>query len=533
MFVITILLRQRELFAKQPRLQLSLGGMRGLFWSGAGRRKGGKELGTIPALPDEVFDPLMTEALRWLDVYSADIIELRKIEAEAAERCASWRSKNKTYYINRHLVGFQFSKNPLTNLPWRDELRMIEEVLDVDETGTLRQKLGPLGVLRRLISNLLAACSVVIQGFTGLRISELLGLRAEAYFRSDLFPSCISIRPSLDGLNQVFLLNGEIFKGAVSESSREGQWVVGIRPVDSDFVPEAVRALILVLEVVEGWRNLTQDTHVFIHPKAQGMPRSKDGVGAARSNLMRKLQQQFLVQWVELPVEFAGWHLSTHQFRKKFAQDIVRCDPGALPAVREHFKHMSMHILETGYIGSDAELLRLIDDFALRDAAAQIMSIIDGEPVAGKMSDEIRRATPRIRQAYDNSISEEDRRKKIEGLIDSEGIRAWPCDFGTCLFRAETAMCHFAGRGFYDPSALKPLASERCADRCSSCSNLVVSARNLQFWKDRYRHNERLRLAYKEEGNTSWALLASRRVQVAASMLQAHGISPKDLAHAA
>lgn len=533
MHVITALFHHRELLATQPRLQIPIDDMRGLFWAGAGRKKGGKEPGTIPALPDKVFDPLMEEALRWLNVYSADIIDLMKIEADAAERCAHWRSKNKTYYINRHLVGFRFSNNPLTGRPWRNPLSVTEDKVDVDETGVIRQKLGPLGVLRGLINSLLAACSVVMQGFTGLRISELLGLRAEASSSTDPLPSCIIVRPSADGLNQVFLFCGEIFKGADVQAGRDGQWVVGIRPSDSEYVPEAVRALLLVLKIVEGWRGFTEHRNVFIHPKAQGMPRSIDSVGAARSNLMRKLQQQFLKEWVELPVDFSGWHLSTHQFRKKFAQDIVRCDPGALPAVREHFKHMSMHVLETGYIGSDGELLGLIDDVALRDAATQIMAIIDGEPAAGMAADAVKAAVPRFKEALNECGTQEGRRKQIEMLIVSEGVKAWPCDFGTCLFRSETARCHFAGRGFYDPSALKPLASERCADLCCTCSNLVVSARNLQYWKDRYVHNERLQLVYREERNAAWGFLASRRARVAENILRAHSVSPEDLAHAA
>lgn len=112
-----------------------------------------------------------------------------------------------------------------------------------------------------------------------------------------------------------------------------------------------------------------------------------------------------------------------------------------------------------------------------------------------------------------------------------EGL--WPCDFGTCLFRAETALCHLAGRGYYDSSAVRPLPSERCADRCCSCSNLVVSARNVDFWKARYRSNEQLRRLYRQEGNTSWALLASRRAKTSAAILRSHGISTGDLVIAA
>jgi integrase len=528
MLAITYAYRLRGRFGVLTRLQIPLGDMRGLTWGGEAKKKGAKDPKSIPAVPDGIFNPLMVEALRWVDVYSADISQLLHIHDMASRGPVAWNSNNYSESVNKALVGFKFSNSPVTHQPWRPEIQDYEVVDEESEEGTTRRRLTPLTILRRLATSLLAACSIVVQGLTGVRISELMGLTEEPDSEGAL-PSCIEVRPSIEGLNDVFMMKGPITKGTGSDNKLEVQWVVGIRPVGTDVLPEVVRAIQVILEITEFWRGFTTDTNVLIGSRGHGLPRSQGGAGSMTSNTMRALQRLFLAEWVDLPIHLAGWRLTSHQFRKKFAQDIVRCDPNAIPAVREHFKHMSMHILETGYLGNDMELLGLINHQALRDASAQIMAILDGEPTAGKMADDIRRKSSKLQSVLRKCETHEERASTLERLIGSEGVLAWPCDWGTCLFRAETALCHLAGRGSYDTAAIRPLPSERCADRCCNCSNLVVSARNVGFWKDRYRSNERLKRIYRDEGNTAWALLASTRAKASAAILHSHGIDAGEL----
>ncbi|TAU52545.1 hypothetical protein ELI43_06835 [Rhizobium leguminosarum] len=532
MSVVTLLFKHRDRFSDLTRLQIALGQLRNLEWNGSGRKLGAPKVKNIPAVPEGVFNPMMKEALCWVDHYSADIIELVSIQEEAASLSFAWNSNNYTYYINRRLEGYRFKTLPGATAPWRHDLKGVEYIEEADEEGHRKNGFRPLGILRELINNLVASCAIVIQGFSGIRVSELMGLRADAGIQ-DIWPSCIDVRASVDGLNDVFLLEGEIFKGICGEEPREGHWVVGIRPVGSDFIPPVVRALNTLLSLLQGWRKLSQDDNVFLYPTTGGIPRRQNSVGGMLSETLRRLQQNFLWKCVRLPVSLAGWPLTSHQFRKKFAQDIVRCDPDAMPAIREHFKHVSMHILETGYLGNDAELLETIDEYAMRDAAAQIMAILDGELVAGKMSDEIRSQLPHLKAVVGEKLSEDERRQAVLGLVSAEGVRAWPCDFGTCMFRAETALCHLAGKGYYDGSARRPLATERCADLCCRCANLLVSGRNVEYWKKRYITNENMRRRYRDEGETSWGLLAARRARIAAIILKSHDVNVEVLADAA
>ncbi|WP_323840425.1 hypothetical protein U0027_04470 [Agrobacterium tumefaciens] len=536
MKILTLLFKHRASFDALPRVQIALDTMRGFEWGGAGRREGAKNKGFIPAVPEQVFNPLMDEALRWLEHYSDDIIRLLRIYEEAAENTSTWNSNNYQSYIDRRLIGFQFAPCPRTGMPWRPDIAPFEEHSYVDEEGFRTLRLKPRKVLRDLVDLLLAACSIVIQGFTGIRISEMLGLADDREQEEDL-PSCVEVRTSEDGINDIFYIKGRIFKNSGRDGPIEGEWVVGVRPADSDVLPEVVRALNVALELTSGWRQLNSSVDaVFLYASIKGigsLPRSRQSVREMLSDTMRRLQQQFLAKLIEISPQFSGWRLTSHQFRKKFAQDIVRCDPEALPAVREHFKHMSMHVLDSSYLGNDAELLKAIDDCALRDAAAQIMSIITGDVVGGKLADLIRKQPEGLMNLAPESLSYDERLEIVSEVIATEGVRAWPCDFGTCLFRAETALCHFAGKGFYDGSASRPMARERCADRCCRCSNLVVSTRHTEYWKARYVKNRALWIAHKEQGNVSWALLASRRAKVASTILKSLKVDPESLADAA
>lgn len=533
MSIITLLFKHRDMFVSVPRVQLNHGDMQGVQWGGFGRKAGAKIPTPIPPVPDEIFNPLMEEALQWIDVYSADIIELVRMQEAAAAQCLSWKSNNYAEFINSRLEGYQFRLCPRTNKPWRLPLQQVEERFENDEDGARTRGYRPVSVLRTLVSHLLAACSIVVQGFSGIRVSELLGLTETGEVGDDL-PSCVQVRSSMEGLNEVFLMKGLIFKGNRSEDARDGSWVIGIRPAGSEFRPEIVRALLVLRELIAGWRLLTTDEQAFLNPRVnRGFPRTKGSVGATRVEVISELQQRFLQEKVKVPTKVFGWHLTTHQFRKRFAQDIVRCDPDAMPAVREHFKHISMHVLETGYLGDDNELIKLVDDFALRDAAAQLIAIIDGEPVSGRMPEVFRRRTRHLEAQVLGKLSKAERQQKVLEFAESEGLRAWPTVFGTCLFRPETALCHFSEKGFYDSSADRPLASGRCADMCGECSNLVVSRRHLSYWKSKYIQNERLLRLYKSEGNVTWGLLAARRARVSASFLKDHGIEPEEILNAA
>ncbi len=513
-----LLANKRAAFEAIPRIQVGAGVTHWLSTRGSNVRKGTKPLGKIPALPDEVFNPLMQQAITWVDVYSKDILELQNIEMEAYGRTISWKSKNYTSYINRQLVGYKFTRHGPQ--PWRPDIAPQEWRETQDESGLHKVVVKPVRLLRHLVVDLIASCSIVILGFIGMRVSELLGLLVSSELKAGL-PSCVTVRTSTDGVYDVFYIRGRIYKGEKLRGKQEGEWVAGVRPVGSTYLPEAIRALVVLFRLTSHWRSLYESEDLFIYPtSANGLPRNRAGLAPIVSERLAIIQRAFLQKCGGVAARYSDWRLTTHQFRKKFAQDIVRCDSEAPAAVREHFKHVSMLVLDGAYLWTDGDLKQTIDDLAVRDAAAEIMDIIDDvRPVAGRMPELIKKASPELQRLAPKSLPKEGRLDRLSNLAKTEGLRAWPCQFGTCVFRSETARCHFAGSGAYDFTADRPLASERCADRCAECFNLSISQRHKDFWITRYRENRMVWNKCREDNTVSWALLARRRMDRAASVL--------------
>ena len=513
-----LLANKRAAFETIPRIQVGPGVTHWLNTRGSGVRKRAKSLGKIPAVPEELYNPLMQKALTWVDVYSKDILELQDVEREAYEKVSGWKSNNYSSYINRQLAGYQFTRDGIH--PWRPDIVAQEWREIEDERGFRQVSIKPVRVLRLLLVDLIAACSIVILGFIGMRASELLGLRVGAELLEGL-PSCVTIRTSTDGIYDVFYIKGRIYKGEKLRGEQEGEWVAGIRPVGSTYLPEAIRALVVLFKLTSDWRNLSKHEELFTYPTSgNGLPRNRAGLQPIVYERLANIQRSFLRQWAGVPAKYADWRLTTHQFRKKFAQDIVRCDSEAPAAVREHFHHLSMYVLDGAYLRTDGDLKQTIDDLAVRDAAAEIMDIIDDvRPIAGRMPQLIKKAAVELRQMAPSSLARGNRLDRLSVLAKTEGLRAWPCQFGTCIFRNETARCLFARNGRYDFNADRPLASERSPDRCSGCFNLSISARHKDFWIARYRENKTIWATSRAEGKVSWALLARRRMDRAASIL--------------
>ncbi len=142
-----------------------------------------------------------------------------------------------------------------------------------------------------------------------------------------------------------------------------------------------------------------------------------------RSKSIRDGQNDFLRSHVSVPGSYSDWRLSTHQFRKSFAQDVVRIDDTLIPAVRDHFKHTSDFVLESAYLGTDPRLMGLINDVATREAARLIVgTLFEGQPLAGKMADLIK-SRRNISLKY---VRSPDQRGPHEPANDRTGSRRHP-----------------------------------------------------------------------------------------------------------
>lgn len=334
-----------------------------------------------------------------------------------------------------------------------------------------------------LLVDLFGAAMCLIQGTSAMRINEFAGLQAEPS-EGDT-PSCLKIVDSTTGYREAFYITGFIYKHKTKPQPAE--WIIGIRPRGMDYKPDAVSAVEVLYRLFKYWRELTgSDQLVLSVFRRRGLARTPKGVSAILSETLRRYQRRFMARNVVLPPKFAGWVLTTHQFRKKFAHDIIRSDSSRIPEVRLHFHHLSKHVVSGAYYGNDAALINLVDDTAVQEAARDIVSIVFGKAAyAGKTATVIQAQAEKIKSLCIACDQEADQIAVVAGALKSEAIKVWPDEHGDCHFRPETAQCHLQALGFYDLTATKPNQSERNSDLCAGCFNFLVSSRSEHFWQNR------------------------------------------------
>lgn len=278
-----------------------------------------------------------------------------------------------------------------------------------------------------------------------MRISEVAGLKAGP-LKAGGWPACVDVRTSLTGLNEIFYILGRRYKN--KEEWVETEWVAGSRPAGSDYIPPPIRALIILDEMYRPWRDRSGSTDLIISLGSSGLPRDPDQVTCISCDTLNHDQKLFMRDVEEIPDSHRDWNLTTHQWRNSFAIYMVRTDGLYIPAVADHFDHISMAVTEQGYLGNDAMLLGVIDDAAAREASRLLFETANGKTIiAGKMADIVEENRATIRQMFDVVGSDDEKIDAVAALLKEEEIRVWPSRWGDCFFRPETARCHFLCRG--------------------------------------------------------------------------------------
>lgn len=472
------------------------------------RTLGSRIAGAIPPVPDPVFLAVVPEALSWLGKRADLIVEwARAYHAKNGE--IPRMSNSYSYHLNRDLKRMWTEARDTAIDPLLGWTRSREE-LDLTEIRRMR----------RLIHDLRSACTIVLQSMLGMRISEVAGLQAEPVDPATGWPACVEVRPSASGLNEIFYVRGRVYKGR--HQFQEVEWVAGSRPVGTDVIPPPVAAILVLERLFRPWRaarklsDLILSTRAFWHD-----PTTEKRPNGVFSDDLRKGQTSFVRDFVDLPDGYRDWNLTTHQWRKSFAQYVVRSDERLLPALSDHFKHMSLAMTEQGYLGSDPELLGLLDDVATREAARLLFDAVSGTGrVAGKMAETIRENAASIEALMGGEGSDADRLSRLTAAVADDDVRVWGSAWGSCLFRAETARCHHQAGGAFDLSARRPRYSHRQPGVCCSCSNLLVSDTHEPFWKERLATNLRVRDEARAAGEHAVAAVAADRVTTAEAILR-------------
>lgn len=394
----------------------------------AGQSRGSKQ--PIPFIPDRVAVAILSEALRWVEEHGETIVSAERIRQLARERGLAQSNRRASDHV-------------------RAALRQ------ASLTGPAGERLDGAYAVRHAATHLVEACFIVIAGFVGMRVSEILSMRLGA----------VELHPIGEtGMTQAYV-TARLFKTVDDPDGRLERWIA----------PAPVARAVALLETLSApLREASGRSELFLVKNTQ----YGEIVPVTHMHMGWRIND--FAKAVGVPDhEGKPWPFSTHQFRKTFARFIARRDRSQLLGLAEHFKHASVAMTARGYVGSDFDLHELVDHEARAETAAALDRLLAAKRLGGRMGERIVAGNVRFR----GRAGEQVRRDYIAFILEETDLRIHACDYGCCVFQQETARC---GGGHV------PDEARRAPAVCLTCANMVVDGRHRTYWLDRRARNAAL-----------------------------------------
>jgi integrase len=386
--------------------------------------------GAIPFIPDDVAIVILAEALRWVEEHGDTILLAEAIRREARAQGLLRGMRQASDHVRAAL-------GPASLI------------------GPSGERLGGAYAVRHAVTHLVEACYIVIAGFVGMRVSEILSMKAGA----------IEYRPiGESGVDQAYVV-ARLFKTVDDPDGRVERWVAPA-PV--------VRAVELLERLSAPVREASGRDELFLVKNTQ----YGEIVPLTHMHIAWRIND--FAQTVGVP-DHGGkpWQFSTHQFRKTFARFIARRDRTQLLGLAEHFKHASVAMTARGYVGSDFDLHELVGYEARAETAAALDRMLAATRLGGRMGERIVAGNARFR----GRAGEQVRRDYIAFILAETDLRIHACDYGWCVFQQETSRCG---------GELEPDEAERAPAVCLTCANMVIEAKHGAYWRNRRTRNAAL-----------------------------------------
>jgi integrase len=511
-----------------------------------------KAIGWIPPMPDEVAIPIFNKVAWWLGQPAEDVINvlayltdpLAVMEIEVA--VGRYRSIRKKSLVgeklrrsrnNKFIADFVFSTLPGESAPWHEAFKESYEGDKVD---------GPHPQIRRLFEAVREACAICIQGMTGMRISELLGIEAGFDPVSGL-PKCVRMELSASGLYDVFLIRTVLSKTETG-LPREMDWVLGMRPKGSIDEPLPVRALRLLNRLHEPWREHAKTTHLILAGLiGMTLPVKTTALGEMKVDPMRAAMKRFVSRWVDLSGlpdeslhkikdndliewrESKGEILMSHMLRKSWAQFMFAVDPNLMPAIQLQFHHLSMAMTDTGYIGSNMSLLNDMESVATQARNLMILeSVLGRNPLAGRMGEEVEQASQKL-AAQVKRLPTSDAYKIVLEFCEHAQLPIFFSPHGVCMpMKTHEMRCHDeAGTSLL--LRKRPNTRTRQPSLCAGCGCFILDARHADFWAARYLDNWLVYKRAQRNGDANDYKVIKERGEQAGRLLKKIGVRVEHL----
>jgi len=387
--------------------------------------------GAIPFIPDAVAIALLNTALKWVEDHGPTIIEAEAIRRQArAFGLTQGARRQASYHVRKALRHTAL-------------------------TGPSGERLDGAYAVRHAVTHLVEACYIVIAGFVGMRVSEILSMQVDAieYRLIDEI-----------GVEQAYIV-ARLFKTVDEHGGRLERWLAPA-PV--------VKAVALLEQLSAPLREASGRRELFLVRNTQ----YGEIVPVTHMHMSWRIND-FARHVGALLHEGKPWSFSTHQFRKTFARFIARRDRSQLLGLADHYKHASVAMTARGYVGSDFHLHQLIDHESRAETAAALDRLLVSDRLAGRMGERIAAGNALFR----GRAGEQVRRDYIAFVLKETDLRIYACDYGWCVFQPETARC----RG-----EVAPREAGRSPPVCLSCANMVIEARHAPYWRDRCKRNAAL-----------------------------------------
>lgn len=430
----------------------------------------------LPFTPDAIAVPLISAAIRLIGQPADDVIALRN---GVVPVCLD--AQGQSPFIHRMTVwtlvcSFRFSTLEGEKAPWHAPL-------------------SGLTYVRLLINRIQEACFVTIAYLVGARVSEILTLEAD----------CIEEHPSADGSEEFAYLRGRIFKTAADEIGTQHLWPA----------PPPVRRAVEVLHrLSEPYRAETGRSELWLSLAGNGIISQGTPEVITANSLIIRLNERF-APFVDLPCNEDGsaWHLTTHQGRKTFARFVGKRDRTGLHALQHHFGHVTRIMTDSAYVGTDFDLGELVDAQTLEETRTALEELLTSARLGGKAGQLMS-----LRSRFRGRTRDGELAAYVDFLIEDSGMRLGVCDWGYCVYRAETAACMGDERG--------PNPLWRTESTCASCANFAVTDRHRTVWQTRLERNLAL-IGDQRLGEASRALASTRIAECERilSDLSAKGVS--------
>lgn len=385
----------------------------------------------IPFIPDVIGISLLSTALRWVEEHGPIIVKAETIRREA-----------RAYgLIHRHRRGASHYVRA--------------ELARAALTGPSGEPLLGAYAVRHAATHLAEACYIVIAGFVGMRVSEILSMEIGA----------IEFRAIGEtGVKQAYVV-ARLFKTVDEHGGRLERWIA----------PEPVVTAVALLEQLSApLREESGRRELFLVKNTQYgeiVPVTHMHIGWRINDFARH---------VGVPMhDGKPWAFSTHQFRKTFARFIARKDRSQLLGLAEHYKHASVAMTARGYVGSDFDLHQLIDRESRAETATALERMLVSDRLAGRMGERIVAGSARFR----GRAGEQVRKDYIEFVLKETDLRVHACDYGWCVFQSETSRCG---------GEVAPSEVGRSPSVCLGCANMVIETHHASYWRDRRARNRAL-----------------------------------------